>query len=182
VAGTVNVATVQEPAAAAGHPVSVELAVKAPNALVSASPDWVTEVVPMALSSDASATMAALVASLQSNVIFVVPGVTPMMSPLAIVPVPADTVTLQTALTNGALSAASAEVDINDRPDRAMIIDVPIARTGFPIDRFIRRLIRTVFRLIISDAILFSSINWKGAQLLLRPVYHIKKGPTPPHQ
>jgi hypothetical protein len=92
----------------------------------------------MALSSDASATMAALVASLQSNVIFVVPGVTPMMSPLAIVPVPADTVTLQTALTNGALSAASAEVDINDRPDRAMIIDVPIARTGFTIDRFIR--------------------------------------------
>jgi hypothetical protein len=117
VEGTVNVATVQVPAVAPGQPVSVLLAVKFPSAAVSASSAWDTVVVPMVLSSDASATMAASVESLQSKVILVVPGVTPTIKLPTMAPEPAETVTLHVALACGALRAAPAEPEKSAKPE-----------------------------------------------------------------
>jgi hypothetical protein len=112
VAGTANVAVVQDPAVAAGHPVSVALAVKLPSDVVSASDVCETDVSERPASKDASAAMSAPDDALQSNMIWVLPATTPVIS---VVPgtscPPPVTVTLQ-----GAVDAAFGRTATADAP------------------------------------------------------------------
>jgi hypothetical protein len=120
-AGTVNVAIVHWPATAAGHPVSVVLAVKEPSEAMSASEVSETVEVPIASSSEASATIEGLALVLQSKVTFVVPAVTPRIREPATVPVPADT-----EVAHGALAASGRTAADVAAPDAI----VRLARTN----------------------------------------------------
>jgi hypothetical protein len=109
VAGTGNVATVQDPAVPAGQPVSVALDAKVARFPVSASAAWLTVVVPMPLSNEASTASAAEEEVLQSNMTLVAPPVTPTINEPTTVPGPLAIVTVQGALEPEAWAAIVAE-------------------------------------------------------------------------
>src|ERR1019366_9347189 len=159
-------ATVHMPAVAAGQPVSVALALNAPNAPVSASPDWETAVVPIALSREACARMAALVASLQSSVILVVPAVTPTISGPTTVPVPADTVVLHTAVTCATLTAAPADAGTADSPVTSSAVVAASASVDVRAERTIMKLHLLLVELFIGSNHPRVS-NWKGVRVHL---------------
>ena len=114
----VKVAVSQDPAVPAGQLVSVGLALKVARAEVSADASWLTDDAPTRLSIEASTPKAAFDDVLQSNVICVVPAVTPRMSEPTAVPEPALTLIAHgVALAVVAVVAADAAVvDANVSP------------------------------------------------------------------